>query len=219
MEILLNLFDIVMHIDQHLNQFANDYGLWLYAILFLIIFVETGVVVMPFLPGDSLLFAAGMVAALPDNDLNVWIIVGLLIIAAILGDTLNYTIGRSIGYKAVQIKIFGKQFVQPEHLDKTHEFYEKYGAKTIVIARFVPIVRTLAPFVAGIGKMSYKTFITYNVVGGIVWIVSLTLAGYFLGRMEWVQENFSKVVLAIIVISIFPLIFEIYKEKFSKKEA
>lgn len=219
MEILLNLFDIVMHIDQHLNQFANDYGLWLYAILFLIIFVETGVVVMPFLPGDSLLFAAGMVAALPDNDLNVWIIVGLLIVAAILGDTLNYTIGRSIGYKAVQIKIFGKQFVQPEHLDKTHEFYEKYGAKTIVIARFVPIVRTLAPFVAGIGKMSYKTFITYNVVGGIVWIVSLTLAGYFLGRMEWVQENFSKVVLAIIVISIFPLIFEIYKEKFSKKEA
>ena len=219
MEILLNLFDILMHIDQHLNQFANDYGLWLYAILFLIIFVETGVVVMPFLPGDSLLFAAGMVAALPDNDLNVWIIVGLLIIAAIFGDTLNYTIGRSIGYKAVQIKIFGKQFVQAEHLDKTHEFYEKYGAKTIVIARFVPIVRTLAPFVAGIGKMSYKTFITYNVIGGIIWIVSLTLAGYFLGRMEWVQENFSKVVLAIIVISIFPLLFEVYKEKFSKKEA
>lgn len=219
MEILLNLFDFVMHIDQHLNQFANDYGLWLYAILFLIIFVETGVVVMPFLPGDSLLFAAGMVAALDDNDLNVWIIVGLLIIAAILGDTLNYTIGRSLGYKAVQIKIFGKQFVQAEHLDKTHEFYEKYGAKTIVIARFVPIVRTLAPFVAGIGKMSYKTFITYNVVGGIVWIVSLTLAGYFLGSIQWVQDNFSKVVLAIIVISVFPLIYEIYKEKLSRKQA
>ncbi|WP_322971697.1 DedA family protein [Faecalibacter sp. LW9] len=219
MEVLLNLFDFVMHIDQHLNQFANDYGLWLYAILFLIIFVETGVVVMPFLPGDSLLFAAGMVAALADNDLNVWIIVGLLIIAAILGDTLNYTIGRSIGYKAVQIKIFGKQFVQPEHLNKTHEFYEKYGAKTIVIARFVPIVRTLAPFVAGIGKMSYKTFITYNVIGGVIWITSLTLAGYFLGSIQWVQDNFSKVVLAIIVISIFPLIFEIYKEKFSKKQA
>ncbi|HEY4539438.1 MAG TPA: DedA family protein [Faecalibacter sp.] len=219
MEVLLNLFDFVMHIDQHLNQFANDYGLWLYAILFLIIFVETGVVVMPFLPGDSLLFAAGMVAALADNDLNVWIIVGLLIIAAILGDTLNYTIGRSIGYKAVQIKIFGKQFVQPEHLNKTHEFYEKYGAKTIVIARFVPIVRTLAPFVAGIGKMSYKTFITYNVIGGVIWITSLTLAGYFLGSIQWVQDNFSKVVLAIIVISVFPLIFEIYKEKFSKKQA
>jgi len=219
MEVLLNLFDFVMHIDQHLNQFANDYGLWLYAILFLIIFVETGVVVMPFLPGDSLLFAAGMVAALADNDLNVWIIIGLLIIAAILGDTLNYTIGRSIGYKAVQIKIFGKQFVQPEHLNKTHEFYEKYGAKTIVIARFVPIVRTLAPFVAGIGKMSYKTFITYNVIGGVIWITSLTLAGYFLGSIQWVQDNFSKVVLAIIVISVFPLIFEIYKEKFSKKQA
>lgn len=208
-----------MHIDQHLNQFANDYGLWLYAILFLIIFVETGVVVMPFLPGDSLLFAAGMVAALPDNDLNVWIIMGLLIIAAILGDTLNYSIGRSIGYKAVQIKIFGKQFVLPEHLDKTHEFYEKYGAKTIVIARFVPIVRTLAPFVAGIGKMSYKTFLTYNVVGGIIWIVSLTLAGYFLGSVQWVQENFSKVVLAIIVISLFPLFYEVFKDKFTKKEA
>ncbi|MBS7332007.1 DedA family protein [Faecalibacter bovis] len=219
MEILLNLFDFVMHIDQHLNQFANDYGLWLYAILFLIIFVETGVVVMPFLPGDSLLFAAGMVAALPDNDLNVWIIMGLLIIAAILGDTLNYSIGRSIGYKAVQIKIFGKQFVLPEHLDKTHEFYEKYGAKTIVIARFVPIVRTLAPFVAGIGKMSYKTFLTYNVVGGIIWIVSLTLAGYFLGSVQWVQENFSKVVLAIIVISLFPLFYEVFKDKFTKKEA
>lgn len=219
MEILLNLFDAVMHVDQHLNDFANEYGLWLYAILFLIIFVETGVVVMPFLPGDSLLFAAGMVAALDDNDLNVVIIVALLIIAAILGDTLNYMIGRSIGYKAVQIKIFGKQFVQPEHLDKTHEFYEKYGSKTIVIARFVPIVRTLAPFVAGIGKMSYKTFITYNVIGGILWIVSLTFAGYFLGRIQWVQENFSKVVLAIIVISVFPLLFEVYKEKFSKNQA
>ena len=217
METLLNLFDFVMHIDQYLNQFANDYGLWLYAILFLIIFVETGVVVMPFLPGDSLLFAAGMVAALPDNDLNVWIIMGLLIVAAILGDTLNYTIGRSIGYKAVQIKIFGKQFVLPEHLDKTHQFYEKYGAKTIVIARFVPIVRTLAPFVAGIGKMSYKTFITYNVIGGFVWIISLTLAGYFLGSITWVQENFSKVVLVIIVISVLPLFFEVFKEKFSKK--
>ena len=219
MELILNLFDFIMHIDQHLNQFANDYGLWLYAILFLIIFIETGVVVMPFLPGDSLLFAAGMVAALADNDLNVWIIVGILIIAAILGDTLNYTIGRTIGYKAVQIKIFGKQFVQPEHLDKTHEFYEKYGAKTIVIARFVPIVRTLAPFVAGIGQMSYKTFLTYNVVGGIIWITSLTLAGYFLGSIQWVQENFSKVVLAIIVISVLPLFAEVFREKFGKKQA
>ena len=219
MEILLNLFDFVMHIDQHLNQFANDYGLWLYVILFLIIFVETGVVVMPFLPGDSLLFAAGMVAALDDNNLNVWIIVGLLIVAAVLGDTLNYTIGKTIGHKAVQIKIFGKQPVKQKELDKTHDFYEKYGAKTIVIARFVPIVRTLAPFVAGIGKMSYKTFLTYNIIGGIIWIVSLTLAGYFLGSIPWVQANFSKVVLIIIAISIIPLVMEIFKDRFRKKEA
>ena len=205
-----------MHIDQHLSQFANDYGLWLYAILFLIIFVETGVVVMPFLPGDSLLFAAGMLAAQP-NDLNVWVIIGLLLIAAVAGDTLNYTIGKRIGYKAVQVKIFGKQFVQQEHLDKTHEFYEKYGSKTIVIARFVPIVRTLAPFVAGIGSMSYKTFLTYNVVGAILWVVGVTLAGYFLGNIPIVKDNFSKVALGIIILSILPIIFEVLKEKFSKK--
>ncbi len=216
MDLILNLFDFVMHIDQHLSQFANDYGLWLYAILFLIIFVETGVVVMPFLPGDSLLFAAGMLAAQP-NDLNVWVIIGLLLIAAVAGDTLNYTIGKRIGYKAVQVKIFGKQFVQQEHLDKTHEFYEKYGSKTIVIARFVPIVRTLAPFVAGIGSMSYKTFLTYNVVGAILWVVGVTLAGYFLGNIPIVKDNFSKVALGIIILSILPIIFEVLKEKFSKK--
>ncbi len=216
MDLILNLFDFVMHIDQHLSQFANDYGLWLYAILFLIIFVETGVVVMPFLPGDSLLFAAGMLAAQP-NDLNVWVIIGLLLIAAVAGDTLNYTIGKRIGYKAVQVKIFGKQFVQQEHLDKTHEFYEKYGSKTIVIARFVPIVRTLAPFVAGIGSMSYKTFLTYNVVGAVLWVVGVTLAGYFLGNIPIVKENFSKVALGIIILSILPIIFEVLKEKFSKK--
>ena len=216
MDLILNLFDFVMHIDQHLSQFANDYGLWLYAILFLIIFVETGVVVMPFLPGDSLLFAAGMLAAQP-NDLNVWVIIGLLLIAAVAGDTLNYTIGKRIGYKAVQVKIFGKQFVQQEHLDKTHEFYEKYGSKTIVIARFVPIVRTLAPFVAGIGSMSYKTFLTYNVVGAVLWVVGVTLAGYFLGNIPIVKDNFSKVALGIIILSILPIIFEVLKEKFSKK--
>ena len=216
MELILNLFDFVMHIDQHLSQFANDYGLWLYAILFLIIFVETGVVVMPFLPGDSLLFAAGMLAAQP-NDLSVWVIIGLLLIAAVAGDTLNYTIGKKIGYKAVQVKIFGKQFVQQEHLDKTHEFYEKYGSKTIVIARFVPIVRTLAPFVAGIGSMSYKTFLTYNVVGAVLWVVGVTLAGYFLGNIPIVRDNFSKVALGIILISVLPIVFEVVKEKFFKK--
>lgn len=217
MDIVLSLFDFITHIDQHLTQFANDYGLWLYGILFLIIFIETGVVIMPFLPGDSLLFAAGMLAAQP-NDLNVWVMIIILIIAAILGDTLNYYIGRTVGYKAVQIKIFGKQFVQPEHLEKTHHFYEKYGSKTIVIARFVPIVRTLAPFVAGIGKMSYKTFIIYNIIGAILWVAGITLAGYFLGNVEWIQKNFSKVVLGIIFVSVLPIIIEVLKEKFGKKQ-
>lgn len=216
MEILVSLFDFIMHIDQHLTEFANSYGLWLYAILFLIVFVETGVVVMPFLPGDSLLFAAGMLAAQP-NELNVWVMIVILLIAAITGDTLNYSIGKNIGYKAVQIKIFGKQFVQPEHLEKTHGFYEKYGSKTIVIARFVPIVRTLAPFVAGIGKMNNKTFIAYNVIGAILWVFGLTLAGYFLGNIPFIRDNFSKVVLAIIVLSILPIGVEIIKEKFLKK--
>ena len=217
MEIILSLFDFIMHIDSHLTEFANSYGLWLYAILFLIIFVETGVVVMPFLPGDSLLFAAGMLVAQP-NDLNLIVLIVILLVAAILGDTLNYTIGSKIGYRAVQIKIFGKQFVKPEHLDKTHAFYEKYGSKTIVIARFVPIVRTLAPFVAGIGKMNYKTFITYNVIGALLWVIGITLAGYFLGNIPFIKDNFSKVVLGIIFISVLPIVIEVLKERFLNKK-
>lgn len=216
MEILLNLFDFVMHIDQHLSEFANTYGLWLYAILFLIIFVETGVVVMPFLPGDSLLFAAGMLAAQP-NDLNVWLMIVILLIAAFLGDTLNYTIGKNIGYKAVKVKIFKKQFIQEEHISKTHEFYEKYGSKTIVIARFVPIVRTLAPFVAGIGRMTYGVFLTYNIIGAILWVAGITLAGYFLGNIPMIRDNFSKVILIITLLSILPIIIEVVKEKLAKK--
>ncbi len=215
MEILLNLFDFVMHIDQHLSEFANEYGVWFYAILFLIIFVETGVVVMPFLPGDSLLFAAGMLAAQP-NDINVWVMIGILLVAAILGDSLNYTIGKEIGAKALKVKIFGKVFVKQEHIDKTHHFYEDYGAKTIVIARFVPIVRTLAPFVAGIARMKYATFFTFNVVGAILWVVGLVLGGYFLGNIPLVKDNFSKVVLIIIVISLFPVLFQILQQRKSK---
>lgn len=217
MEVIMSLFDFIMHIDQHLAEFANEYGLWLYAILFLIIFVETGVVVMPFLPGDSLLFAAGMLAAQESNDMNVWIMIAILLVAAILGDTLNYTIGKKIGYKATKVKIFGKNFIQEEHINKTHEFYEKYGSKTIVIARFVPIVRTLAPFVAGIGRMGYSIFLTYNVIGAILWVVGLTLIGYFLGNIEWVQRNFSKVILGITIASVLPIFVEIIKEKFFKK--
>ncbi|WP_313384897.1 DedA family protein [Chishuiella sp.] len=218
MEVLMGLFDFIMHIDQHLSEFVNQYGLWVYAILFLIIFVETGVVVMPFLPGDSLLFAAGMVAAQSNNHLNIVIMIVVLLIAAILGDTLNYSIGRGLGNRALKIKLFGKQIVQEEQIEKTHSFYEKYGSKTIVVARFVPIVRTLAPFVAGIGRMGYSIFITYNIIGAILWVVGLSLIGYFLGNIPWVQHNFSKVVLAIIVISILPVVFEVIKEKFSKKD-
>src|SRR5690606_36297471 len=170
----MELIDFILHIDQYLVQFVNDYGMWVYFILFMIIFVETGVVVMPFLPGDSLLFAAGMLAAQP-NDLNVVILIVLLLIVAVLGDSLNYSIGKRFGMQVTRIKFFGKQVVKNEHIDKTHSFYEKYGSKTIVIARFVPIVRTLAPFVGGIGRMNYGTFITYNIVVAILWVFGITL--------------------------------------------
>ncbi|MFA5619747.1 MAG: DedA family protein [Weeksellaceae bacterium] len=213
----MELIDFILHIDAHLADFIRDYGYWVYGILFLIIFVETGLVVMPFLPGDSLLFAAGMLAAQP-NELNVWIVIGLLLIAAIAGDSVNYSIGNRFGMKVTKVKIFGKQFVQQAHIDKTHDFYEKYGSKTIVIARFVPIVRTLAPFVAGIGRMSYKTFITYNVVGAILWVVGITLVGYFLGNIPIVKDNFSKVVIGIILVSLLPIVIEMIKAKTAKKK-
>ncbi len=212
----MEIIDFILHIDQYLFQFVNDYGMWVYAILFLIIFVETGVVIMPFLPGDSLLFAAGMLAAQP-NELNIWVIIVLLLIAAVTGDSLNYSIGKRFGMRLTKFKIFGKQVVQDEHIDKTHSFYEKYGSKTIVIARFVPIVRTLAPFVGGIGRMNYATFLTYNVVGAILWVVGITLAGFFLGNIPLIKENFSKVVLLIIFLSILPIVYEVIKGKFFNK--
>lgn len=213
----MELIDFILHIDEYLAVFINDYGVWVYAILFLIIFVETGLVIMPFLPGDSLLFATGMLAAQTNNDLNIWIVIGLMLIAAILGDTLNYAIGKEVGYRIIDFKIFGKQPVKPEYIEKTHAFYEKYGSKTIVIARFVPIVRTLAPFVAGIGRMNYTTFLTYNVIGGIVWVVGITLAGYFLGNIPIIKDNFSKVVLIIVVLSVLPIIYSFIKEKYFQK--
>jgi membrane-associated protein len=218
-EIISSLIDFILHIDEHLLEIVNDYKYWTYLILFLIIFVETGVVIMPFLPGDSLLFAAGMLAAQP-NELNVWIMIALLLVAAVTGDSLNYSIGKNFGMRITQIKLFGKQMVTDDQIAKTHSFYEKYGSKTIVIARFVPIVRTLAPFVGGIGKMNYGTFITYNVVGAILWVVGITLAGYFLGNIPLIRDNFSKVVLLIILVSILPIVFEVIKAKLSsKKEA
>lgn len=217
MEYIQSLIDFILHIDKHLVEIVNEYQYWTYLILFLIIFVETGLVVMPFLPGDSLLFAAGMLAAQP-NELNIWIMIGLLLIAAITGDSLNYSIGKNFGMRITKFRLFGKQMVTDSQIEKTHSFYEKYGSKTIVIARFVPIVRTLAPFVAGIGKMNYATFFTYNVVGAILWVVGISLAGYFLGNIPLIRDNFSKVVLIIIVLSVLPIVFEVLKAKFSKKK-
>ncbi|GAA4431441.1 DedA family protein [Ravibacter arvi] len=214
MEIISQILDFFLHLDQHLAAIIADYGTLTYAILFLIIFVETGVVFMPFLPGDSLLFAAGMLAAQYPDSLNVWLVIALLIIAAILGDTTNYFIGRFFGEKVLHVKIFGKNFIKPEHIEKTHGFYDKYGPATIVIARFVPIVRTLAPFVGGVGHMNYRIFITYNVVGGLIWVIGLTLAGYFLGNIDIVRNNFEKVILLIIFISVLPMVWQFVKAKF-----
>ncbi len=213
----MELIDFILHIDQYLEVFLQDYGVWVYAILFSIIFVETGLVVMPFLPGDSLLFATGMLAAQFPESLNVWLVLIILFIAAVLGDTVNYTIGKEIGMRIINFKILGKQPVTIEHINKTHSFYEKYGSKTIVIARFVPIVRTLAPFVAGIGRMNYATFLTYNFVGGFIWVFGITLAGYFLGNIPLIKDNFSKVVILIILVSVLPIIYSVIKEKLSNK--
>lgn len=218
MEYIQFLIDFILHIDEHLIEIVGEYRNWTYLILFLIIFVETGVVVMPFLPGDSLLFAAGMLAAQP-NELNVWILIVLLLVAAIAGDSMNYAIGKHFGLRITKFKLFGKQMVKDEHIEKTHSFYEKYGSKTIVIARFVPIVRTLAPFVGGIGRMHYGTFITYNVIGALLWVVGITLAGYFLGNIPLIRDNFSTVVLLIIFLSILPIVFEVVKERLSRNKA
>lgn len=210
MEILKHLVDFVLHLDKHLADIIRDYGAWTYAILFLIIFVETGVVVLPFLPGDSLLFAAGSLAALPNSPLNVWAMMGLLIVAAVLGDTLNYHIGDYLGPRVFREN---SRFLKREYLERTQAFYEKHGAKTIILARFIPIIRTFAPFVAGVGTMSYSKFLSYNVVGAVLWVVLLTLAGYFFGQIPVVQKNFSLVVLAIIFLSVLPAIIEFFKQR------
>ncbi|MFV0145034.1 VTT domain-containing protein [Empedobacter falsenii] len=212
----MEILDYLLHIDQYLEAILNDYQNWFYLILFLLIFIETGLVVMPFLPGDSLLFAAGMLAAAFPEQLNIYIVLGLLWVAAIAGDTINYTIGKTLGTKLVTAKVFGKRIVKDSAIQKTEDFFTKYGSKTIVIARFVPIVRTLAPFVAGVSKMHYGTFIKYNVVGGSVWVFGITLAGYFLGTIPFIKNNFEIVVMLIIVFSLLPIIIEFLKEK-SKK--
>ena len=217
MELIQFFIDFILHIDVHLAELVANYGVWVYAILFLIVFCETGLVITPFLPGDSLLFVAGALAASASTgDFNiVWLNI-LLITAAILGDALNYTIGRFFGEKLFSnpnSKIFKQSYLQ-----KTHEFYEKHGGKTIILARFVPIVRTFAPFVAGMGRMNYKHFASYNVIGGIVWVVLFTLAGYFVGNIPWVQSNLKLLIVIIILVSILPGVFEIVKAKMKAKK-
>ncbi len=219
MEFIKAFLDFFLNLDENLFYMILNYGVWIYAILFLIIFVETGLVVMPFLPGDSLLFAAGTFCAGVVNEagqtaeLNLWIVLSSLFVAAVIGDGLNYYFGKTIGLKVLHWKIRGRQIVKQKYLDQTHEFYEKHGSKTIIIARFVPIVRTFAPFVAGIGEMTYGKFLRYNIVGGALWITSLTLLGYFFGNLPFVQKNFEIVIFGIIGLSLLPMVFEIVRNK------
>lgn len=215
---ILNIFSDGLHFITHLNDYLNiwirEYGNWLYAILFLIVFVETGLVVMPLLPGDSLLFAAGALAANPANEFSIFMLIPLLIAAALLGDNTNYYIGSRIGVRIFDLKW---KLLKREYLDQTHAFYEKHGGKTLIMARFVPIVRTFAPFAAGLGTMGYRKFIGYCIAGAVLWVCSISIAGYLLGSNEWVMKNFEKVVLGIIFISICPMIFQFLKSKLSKK--
>ena len=212
----MEILEYLLHIDQYLETFLTQYQDWFYVFLFLLIFIETGLVFMPFLPGDSLLFAAGMLTAAFPAQLNIIFIVITLCLAAILGDSLNYTIGKKVGLKLIQTKIVGKRIIQDDALAKTETFFEKYGIKTIVIARFIPLVRTIAPFVAGVSRMHYNTFIKYNIIGGILWVSLITLIGYFLGNIPMVKNNFEIVIITIIIISVVPVLIELIKTKYSR---
>ena len=215
MDLLRTLIDFILHIDQHLVEIVNDYQTWTYLILFLIIFAETGLVVTPFLPGDSLLFAAGAIIAKPESGLSIMLMWGLLIVAAILGDLVNYHIGKFIGVKAFSGHY---KFLKMEYLNKTHQFYEKHGGKTIIYARFIPIIRTFAPFVAGIGTMTYGRFASFNIVGGIVWVTSFLFIGYFFGGLPIIKDNFTYVIFGIIIVSILPPFIEYFRERNKAKK-
>jgi len=207
-ELVAQLWDIVVHLDRHLQWLVANYGVWIYAILFAIVFAETGLVVTPFLPGDSLLFVCGALAAVGGLDMTLLVVV--LISAAVIGDSVNYSFGRWLGPRVFRED---RKWLNRKHLDRTHEFYERHGGKTIVIARFVPIIRTYAPFVAGIGAMGYTRFLAYNVGGAVLWVVSLGYAGYFFGNIPWVKQNLSLVILGIIVLSMLPLVVEYLRHR------
>ena len=224
MELIKDFLDFILHINDHLDAMVREYGTMIYAILFLIIFVETGLIAMPFLPGDSLLFAAGAICARsvndPDPAMNIFVLIGLLFVAAVLGDNVNYAVGRFLGDKATKLRIGKKQLVKQAYIDKTHSFFEKYGTKAIIMARFVPIVRTFTPFVAGVGKMEYrKKFLPFDVAGGFLWISTMSLAGFWLGTNEWVKQHFEAVVIGIILISVLPMVVGFLQHKFSKKSS
>jgi len=211
MDLLRSFIDVFLHLDVHLSEIISDYGVWTHLILFLIVFAETGLVVTPFLPGDSLLFAAGTFAAL--GSLDLWLLIVLLVVAAILGDTVNYWVGAWIGPRAFSGNM---RFLRKDYLDRTHAFYEKHGGKTIILARFVPIIRTFAPFVAGVGAMSYPKFVLYNVACAILWVGLFVPAGYFFGNIPAVRKNFTLVILAIIALSVLPIAIEAIKARRSR---
>ena len=216
MEFLALVFDLLLHFDKHLIAFVENHGAWVYALLFLIIFAETGLVVTPFLPGDSLLFAVGALTARPDG-LNLTLILVLLPIAAILGDGVNYWVGQAVGPRVFRNK--ESRWLNPRHLERTHAFYEKYGGKTIIIARFMPIIRTFAPFVAGMGRMNYARFTAYNISGGLIWIFFFVFIGYFFGNLPVVKKNFTLVIMVIIALSMMPPVIEYLRHRFKSKPA
>jgi membrane-associated protein len=213
MQIISEFIDFLLHLDVHLNSIIQNFGIWTYLILFLIIFMETGFVITPFLPGDSLLFAAGSFAGL--GSLNIFALFITLSLAAIIGDTVNYWIGHFIGPRAFSGSI---RFLKKEYLDRTHEFYERHGGKTIILARFIPIIRTFAPFVAGIGAMDYPRFFLFNVIGALLWVSLFTFGGYFFGNLQIVQDNFTIVIIAIILISVLPGVFEFLRDKYNSRK-
>lgn len=210
---LAQLVDIFLHLDKHLEAVVQQYGMWVYAILFAIIFVETGLVVMPFLPGDSLLFVCGAIAAIGGLSLPVLIV--LLIVAAVLGDAVNYSVGKYFGPRVWSWE--QSRFFNRAAFDRTHSFYEKHGAITIIVARFLPFVRTFAPFVAGVAAMTYAKFALFNVIGAVLWICSLTILGYFVGNLPWVKENFSVVALSLIIIPGLPALYEVLRHTVFKR--